>query len=499
MGSFLSSFYRSSLALFTDFYQLTMAYGYWKSGIAEQESVFHLYFRKNPFRGGYTIATGLQIVIEYIHEFRFQPEDLSFLKSVLGSDQNPLFSQGFLDYLKNLSFTCSLDAVPEGTVVFPNEPILRISGPLVQCQILETSLLNIINFHSLISTKASRIVSVAGNHPVLEFGLRRAQGFDGGLSASRAAYLGGCAATSNTLAGKMFNIPLRGTHSHSWVMAFDSEQQAFFELAKAMPNNTVFLIDTYDTLEGVQKAIEVGFWLKNQGKKILGIRLDSGDLAYLSIEARKMLDQAGFQDAVIIASNDLNEHVIANLKAQGAAIGAWGVGTQLVTAFDEPALGAVYKLAAIKLKNGTWKHCIKLSEQAIKISTPGILQVRRYFNKNLFVADMIFDTLNPPTAAHPTIIDPQDFTRFYSLSKEHAFEDLLKPIFKKGKLVYREPSLDAVRDYSSNLLKRFHIGIKRLMNPHDYPAGLAQNLHQFKTDLIYQAKKQSKKGLGDSL
>ena len=488
MTSFYKSIYKSSLTLLTDFYQLTMAYGYWKSGESEKKSVFHLYFRKNPFKSGYSIASGLELVINYINQFQFKNEDIEYLKNLKGNDEKNIFEPEFLDYLKHLKFSCDIDAVEEGTVLFPNEPILRISGPLIQCQLLETPLLNIINFHTLITTKAARIVSVANNIPVLEFGIRRAQGIDGGLSASRAAYIGGCTGTSNTLAGKIFDIPVKGTHSHSWVMAFENELDSFYALAKVMPNNVVFLVDTYNTLNGVKKAIEVGNWLKKQDKKLIGIRLDSGDLAYLSIEARKLLDQSGFKDTIIIASNDLNEHIISSLNDQGAAITSWGVGTQLVTAFDEPTLGAVYKLAAIQNIDGTWKHSIKISEQSIKISTPGILQVRRFYKNNYFFADMIFDTLTEKNELEPIIIDPEDINRFYKIPKGCEFEDLLKPIYKNGVQVYQSPKLIETREKCLKMIDKLHSSIKRLLNPHHYPAGLEKNLFDLKTSLIHKMK-----------
>ncbi|MCA9445228.1 MAG: nicotinate phosphoribosyltransferase, partial [Candidatus Omnitrophica bacterium] len=307
----LNEIYRTGLGLLTDLYQLTMAYGYWKTGRAEREAVFHLFFRKNPFKGGYTIAAGLQYVADFVEGFRFSADDIQYLSILTGNDEKPLFEPSFLEYLADLDLRLDVDAVPEGTVVFPHEPLVRVKGPILQCQILETPLLNFINFQSLIATKASRIVTATGGEPVLEFGLRRAQGIDGGLAASRAAYIGGCDATSNVLAGKLFGIPVRGTHAHSWVMSFHNELSAFQEYAEAMPNNCVFLVDTYDTIEGVRNAIEVGKELRESGHEMVGIRLDSGDLAYLSIEARKLLDEAGFPNAAIVASNDLDEGIIA--------------------------------------------------------------------------------------------------------------------------------------------------------------------------------------------
>jgi nicotinate phosphoribosyltransferase len=474
-------------ALLTDLYQLTMAYGYWKSRRAEREAVFELFFRQTPFRSGFTVAAGLAPVIEFLQSYRFTEEDAAFVGTLNGNDGRPLFEPGFQDYLKRLQFTCDLHAIPEGTVVFPNEPLLRIQGPLLQCQLLETALLNLINFQSLIATKAARVCLATGGDPVLEFGLRRAQGVDGALAASRAAYIGGCAATSNVLAGKLYGIAVRGTHAHSWVMSFDDERQAFRAYAEAMPNNCVFLVDTYDTLEGVRRAVEVGLWLREQGHEMVGIRLDSGDLAWLSIEARKILDAAGFPDAVIVASNDLDEHIIQSLKQQGATINVWGVGTKLVTAYDQPALGGVYKLGAIRGDDGRWSYKVKLSEQAAKISTPGIHQVRRFRSETEFIADGIYDVEHGASKAF-TVVDPLDPTRRKHLPPETPFEDLLVPIFERGQLVYQPPVLDEVRRRAQTQLAMFHAGVKRLVNPHQYPVGLELSLHDLKTQLILRAR-----------
>lgn len=478
--------YNQSLSLLTDLYQLTMAYGYWQSKTDDKEAVFHLYFRKNPFQGGFTISCGLDYVIDYLENFKFSSDDIEYLSSLKGNDNEPLFKKEFLEYLSDLKFTCDVDAIPEGNVVFPNEPLLRVKGPLVQCQLLETALLNIINFQTLIATKASRVSLAARDEQVLEFGLRRAQGIDGGLAASRASYIGGCAATSNVLAGKIFNIPVKGTHAHSWIMSFDSELEAFDKYAEAMPNNCIFLVDTYDSLEGVKKAVEIGKKLKDKGYKMAGIRLDSGDLAYLSIEARKILDEHGFHDAVIVGSNDLDETIITSLKVQGAKINVWGVGTKLVTAFDQPALGGVYKLAAIRSPGQDWEHRIKLSEQTIKVSTPGIQQVRRFYSDNENLGDMIYD-LNT-TFSENTIVDPLDLTRRKSFDKDIKYIDLLLPIFKEGKKVYNSPDIHTIRESTKKNLEMFYSGIKRFVNPHQYPVGLEKNLFNLKTDLILKLR-----------
>jgi nicotinate phosphoribosyltransferase len=482
-----SELYRPSLALLTDLYQLTMAYGYFKSGIADRETVFHLTFRKNPFQGGFTVACGLAWVIDLLAGFHFEAEDLAYLGSLTGADGQPLFDQAFLDELGRLRLGCEIDAVPEGTVVFPHEPLLRVRGPILQAQLFETALLNIVNFQTLIATKAARVALSAGGQPVLEFGLRRAQGVDGALAASRAAYIGGCDATSNVLAGRLFGIPVRGTHAHSWVMAFEDELTAFSAYARAMPNNCVFLVDTYDTLEGVDRAIEVGRWLRSQGREMLGIRLDSGDLAYLSVEARKKLDAAGFPAASIVASNDLDEHIIQSLKGQGAAIGVWGVGTKLITAYDEPALGGVYKLAAIRRPGEPWQRKVKLSEQALKTSTPGILQVRRFRDPGGPVADVIYDLeLGLPEPV--VMIDPMDPTRRRTLEPALSSEELLVPVFKAGRCVYDLPSLEATRARAAAQIASFHSGIRRFVNPHRFPVGLERTLQETKTRLILEAR-----------
>lgn len=474
-------------ALLTDLYQLTMAYGYWKSGRAEREAVFHLFFRKAPFQSGFTIVAGLAAAIDFLKSFCFSEDDLRFLTSLTGNDGQPLFEAGFLEYLRTLRFACDVDAIPEGTVAFPHEPLIRIKGPIVQCQLFETALLNLVNFQSLIATKAARVCLATRGEPVMEFGLRRAQGVDGALAASRAAYIGGCAATSNVLAGKLYGIPVRGTHAHSWVMSFDDEREAFQAYAEAMPNNCVFLVDTYDTLEGVRHAVETGKWLRERGNEMVGIRLDSGDLAWLSIEARKILDAAGFPKAVIVASNDLDEHIIASLKEQGAKINVWGVGTKLITAYDQPALGGVYKLGAIRGADGRWSYKVKLSEQAAKVSNPGIQQVRRFRSDTEFIGDGIYD-IETGAPESFTIVDPLDSTRRKHLAPSAAFEDLLVPIFRNGRLVYHVPALVEVRQRAQDQIGMFHSGVKRLVNPHEYPVGLELGLHDQKMKLILHAR-----------
>ena len=483
----LNALYHPSLALLTDLYQVTMAQGYWKSGAREKEAAFTLSFRNNPFGGGYTVACGLGMLIGFLRDFRFQGEDLDYLASLRGNDEAPLFEEAFLAYLGDMRLECDIDAVPEGTVVFPNEPMVRVRGPIIQGQILETPLLNVINFQSLIATKAARVAQAAKGEPVLEFGLRRAPGVDGALAASRAAYVGGCAATSNLLAGRLYGIPVRGTHAHSWVMSFADELESFRAYARAMPNNCVFLVDTYDTLQGVRNAIVVGRELREAGYELGGVRLDSGDLAYLSIEARRLLDEAGFEDVPIFASNNLDEHIIESLKDQGATIAAWGVGTKLVTGHDDSALNGVYKLSAVRQRGGEWRRCIKLSEQAAKISVPGVLQVRRYQRDGLFVADAVYDE-DTDIDAGCTIVDPVDMTRRKRLSGSMKSEDLLTPVMRAGQLVTEPVALEHSRTRVRQQLAGLHEAIRRFTYPHEYPVGLELHLHEMRTRLILEAR-----------
>jgi nicotinate phosphoribosyltransferase len=457
-----SRIYRTNLTLLTDLYQLTMAYGYWKTGMYKKESVFHLFFRKSPFKGNYAIACGLAEVVDYLKNIHFSEDDVSYLGSLKGADGKQLFEEGFLNFLQRWEFQCDVDAVEEGTIVFPNEPLIRVKGPLWQAQLLETTMLNMINFSTLIATKASRVVAAAEGDTVLEFGLRRAQGADGGITASKSAYIGGCHATSNVLAGKLFGIPVKGTHAHSWVMSFETELEAFEALAETLPNNCTFLVDTYNTVEGVKNAILTGTQLRISGHDLMSIRLDSGDLAQLSIHARQMLDEAGFQNTKIVASNDLDEYSIRKLKSEGARIDIWGVGTHLVTAYDQPALGGVYKLSAIENTNsGTWDYKVKKSEELIKVSNPGIQEVRRILNEDgKPIKDIIFDR---DLATH--------------LPNEGV--DILKPIFKNGKLVYKTPSALQARKHATEQIQLFE-GVLDT----DYPVELEAGLLQKKKEIM---------------
>lgn len=478
--------YGQPLSLLTDFYQLSMAAAAWKAGVEEREAVFNLIFRRAPFGSGFTIAAGLGPALEQLRDLRFTEDDLRYLGELRAESGEPMFERAFLDHLRALEVRLDVDAVPEGTVVFPQEPLLRVSGPIVPCMLLESALLNFINFQTLIATKAARVCLATEGDPVLEFGLRRAQGPDGAVSAARAAYIGGCVATSNVLAGKLLGIPVRGTHAHSWVMLFDSESEAFDAYARAMPHNVVLLADTYDTLQGVRNAIETGKWLRAQGRELSGIRLDSGDLAWLSIEARKLLDAAGFTKTVIYASNELDEHLIASLKQQGARIGAWGVGTRLVTGAGDAALGGVFKLSAVRAPGGPWRRRIKLSDQSAKISVPGILMVRRFVADGEFAGDLIYDLEDG--APSRTLVDMLDPTRRKTIAESATHEELMAPAVRAGRIVYAPPPLAETRARTQRQLAQLPPGIKRFVNPHQYPVGLDPRLHQRRTLMILEER-----------
>ncbi|QGJ72022.1 Nicotinate phosphoribosyltransferase [Planctomycetales bacterium 10988] len=466
--SILSQLYHSSqkqsLSLLTDFYQITMAYAYWKQQRQQQEVVFHLFFRTCPFQGGYVLACGMEEVIEYITNWEFLPEDLGYLRSLRGNNGAALFEEDFLKDLGKVRFTGQLAMVPEGTPIFPNEPILRIQGPLWQCQLLETPLLNMVNFQSLIATKAARICQAAEGDAVIDFGLRRAQGFDGGLSASRAAFIGGCQGTSNVLAGKFLDIPVKGTHAHSWIMSFEDELEAFRNYAEAMPQQSLFLVDTYDTIEGVRKAIRVGQELSEKGHELMGIRLDSGDLVELSKESRKLLDEAGFPEAKILASNDLDEYRIQGIKQAGGKIDLWGVGTRLVTAYDQPALGGVYKLGSIRKGEHDWHDCLKLSADSIKSTNPGMQQVRRFVENGQFQKDVLYDIRDEETWP------------------ESSF-DLLQPVLQDGAQVYQSSSIREVQEYAREQLGQLPQDVKAFKVENDYPVELSSSLLERKRKL----------------
>lgn len=484
--SFSYSIYGQSLSLLTDLYELTMAYGYWKEGIADRMASFYLSFRKKPFQGAYAVVAGLETFIGFLKSFRFDQSDILYLRSVENSQGAPLFEEGFLTYLENLRFSCDIDAMPEGTVCFPQEPMICVTGPILQAQLIESALLNIINFQTLIATKASRVCYSAHPDPVIEFGLRRAQGIDGALAASRAAFIGGCSGTSNTLAAKLFGIPVVGTHAHSWIMAFDDEKAAFTSFAKALPQSCVFLIDTYNTIEGVKNAIAVAQDMKKSGHHMIGVRLDSGDLAKLSIQVRTLLDQAGLQEAKIMASNELDEYVIRDLKQQGSKINIWGVGTNLVTGKEQPALDGVYKLSAIQNSEKKWEYKLKVSEQWAKVTNPGLLKVKRFYLNDIAVGDSIYDLYESPSADE--FIDLFNPSNHQVKGSKWTEKDLLVPIMRKGEVVYEFPTLDHVQKTAAEELKMIPVETRRFLNPQAYCVGLEKTLYYLKLGLLQKIK-----------
>jgi nicotinate phosphoribosyltransferase len=457
-----------SLTLHTDLYQINMVETYWRDGIHNKRAVFELFFRKLPFGNGYAVFAGLEKIIQFIRGFRFTEDDLEYLKNEVG------YQNDFIEYLKGLRFTGTIRSMKEGELVFGNEPILRVDAPLAEAQLVETALLNMVNYQTLIATKASRIKQVVGSEVAMEFGTRRAQEMDAAIWGTRAAYLAGFEATSNVRAGKLFGIPVTGTHAHSMVQAYKDEYTAFLKYAEAH-RDCVFLVDTYDTLRlGVPNAIKVA---KEMGDKInfKGIRLDSGDLAYLSKEARKQLDEAGFKEAKIFASSDLDEYTILNLKAQGAKIDSWGIGTKLITAYEQAALGAVYKIVSIEGENGKMEDTIKISSNPVKVTTPGIKKIYRIINNTNHHAEGDYIALEGERIPekrlrmfHPT------HTYINKVVTNFTARELHEDIFVGGELVYETPCLDESRKYLKQNLDALWDEYKRTMNPEEYPVDLSQ-------------------------
>ena len=476
-------------AALTDLYQITMAQGYFDHGMGTTNACFHMYFRNYPFKGGYAVACGMDQLAELVETYGFRPEDLKHLASLDAPGGGKLFHDDFLDYLRDFKLSVDIDAVPEGTIVFPNEPLVRVCGPILECQLIETPLLNCVNFETLVATKAARVCQAAAA-PVAEFGLRRAQGVAGGVWASRAAIVGGCASTSNVLAGRMFNIPVSGTHAHSWVMSFPDELTAFRAYAESFPNNCVLLVDTYDVEQGVRNAITVGLEMRERGQRLSGIRIDSGDLTWLSKMARRMLDEAGLNDCGIVLSNDLDEYTIRSIRQEGVEVMSWGVGTKLACAYDQPTLGGVYKLSATKPAGADiWIDHIKISESVQKLTTPGVLDVRRYFSADGHIAgDMVFDT-NAEVNAKEIIVDPYDSLRRKKLAGKR-YELLLAPLARKGTCVLEGDLRDAIaaRERMFAGLETLDETQKRLLNPHTYPVGLERNLFDRRSELVAKMK-----------
>ncbi|MCI8723056.1 MAG: nicotinate phosphoribosyltransferase [Ruminococcus sp.] len=478
-----------NLTLLTDLYELTMMQGYYET--QENETVvFDVFFRENPDKGGYSVMAGLEQVIEYIKNLNFSYDDVDYFRK-LG-----IFSEDFLQYLSGFHFSGSIYAIPEGTVIFPKEPLLKVIAPIMEAQLVETAILNIINHQSLIATKASRVVYAAQGDGIMEFGLRRAQGPDAGLYGARAAVIGGCVGTSNVLAGQMFDVPIMGTHAHSWIMSFKDEYTAFKEYAKLYPHACTLLVDTYDTLKsGVPNAIRVFREMREEGihPRSYGIRLDSGDLAYLSKKARKMLDDAGFPDAVIAASNDLDEMLIHDLKMQGAKITSWGVGTNLITSKGCPSFGGVYKLAAIRKPDGEFAPKIKISENTEKITNPGNKTIFRVYDKEtgkiradlICFADETFDT-----DQDLLLFDPNATWKKTRLpGGSYRMQEILKPVFVNGECVYESPSVMEIAAYCRREKETLWDETKRLFYPHRVYVDLSQKLYDTKEMLLNEMSK----------
>ncbi len=476
-----------NLTLLTDFYELTMMQGYFSNKDQNETVIFDAFYRNNPQEGGYAICAGLEQIIDYINHLHFSQDDIRYLRSL------NIFEESFLEYLGSFHFSGDIYAIPEGSVMFPREPMIKVIAPIMEAQLIETAILNIINHQSLIATKASRVCYAAKGDGIMEFGLRRAQGPDAGIYGARAAIIGGCIGTSNVLAGQLFDVPVKGTHAHSWIMSFPDEYTAFQTYAGMYPDACILLVDTYDTLEsGVPNATRVFQEMKASGipLKNYGIRLDSGDLAYLSKKARKMLDDAGFTDAIISASNDLDEFLIDSLKTQGAAITSWGVGTHLITSKDCPSFGGVYKLAAIMNKDGSFIPKIKLSENTEKVTNPGNKTIYRIYEKAsgkikadlICLTDDVFDENQPLLLFDPA--EPWKKTKL--AAGTYTMKELLVPVFQKGKCVYHSPSVMEIQSFCKQELNTLWEETRRLVNPHKVHVDLSPRLYDMKISLLDQ-------------
>ena len=479
---------RQNLTLMTDLYELTMMQGYFKHRDENKTVIFDAFFRVNPFGGGYSIMAGLEQLIKYVKELHFSPQDIDYLRS-LG-----IFDEDFLEYLANFRFTGDIWSIPEGTLVFPREPLVKVIAPIMQAQLVETAILNIINHQSLIATKAARICYAAKGDPIMEFGLRRAQGPDAGTYGARAAVIAGCAGTSNVLCGELFDVPVMGTHAHSWIMSFDDEFTAFKTYAELYPGACTLLVDTYDTLgSGVPNAIRTFEYMRDKGLPLdhIGIRLDSGDLAYLSKKARKMLDDAGFPQAKITASNDLDEHLILSLKMQGAAINSWGVGTHLITAKDNPSFGGVYKLAAIMDGNGEFIPKIKLSENSEKVTNPGNKKIIRVYDKaeHKIIGDLICLEEEQFSEDEPLLLfDPAEPWKKTRLRPgEFTLRDIMVQVFRDGECTYTSPKTMDIRSYCLEEQATLWEESRRLTNPHKIYVDLSKKLYDMKLRLLDEA------------
>lgn len=473
-----------NLTLLTDLYELTMAQGYWSQGHVDTEASFYAFYRENPFGGGYGVFCGNNQIVDLVENFCFNDDDIEYLKSLPSPVGTPLFDPKFLDWLAETELSVDIDTMPEGTVVFPREPLVRVTGPLLQCQILEPAILNGINFQTLIATKAARVCQAAHGKAISEFGLRRSQGPDGAMSASRAAFVGGCSSVANVLAGKEFGIPISGTHAHSWVMSFPDELTAFRAYAATMPDNCTLLVDTYNVLEGVKNAITVARELEADGHKLNAVRIDSGDLAWLSRRTRQMLDEAGLDYVGIVLSNDLDEYTISSLNDQKASYTALGVGTHLAASYSQPALGGVYKLSAIReAGQQEWSPRMKLSEQMYKRTIPGLLDTRRYVDGDgRFVGDLIID-VNDDIPHTATAIDPMDDQRHRTFTDNETYHTLLEPLVVGGFIEDVDLSPITGQNRCKEQLASLDSSIKRFMNPHEYPCGIEAGLFDRRTKI----------------
>lgn len=476
---------RQNLTLLTDLYELTMMQGYFRNKAQNETVIFDAFYRNNPGDGGYAIACGLEQVIQYVQELHFSQEDIAYLRSL------HIFEEDFLAYLADFHFSGDICAIPEGTVIFPREPLVKVVAPIMEAQLMETAILNIINHQSLIATKAARVCHAARGDGIMEFGLRRAQGPDAGTYGARAAVIGGCIGTSNVLCGQLFDVPVKGTHAHSWIMSFPDEYSAFKAYADMYPNACILLVDTYETLKsGVPNAIKVFTEMREAGIPLTfyGIRLDSGDLAYLSKKARKMLDDAGFPDAVISASNDLDEFLIDSLKEQGAAITSWGVGTNLITSKDCPSFGGVYKLAAIQAPDGSFIPKIKLSENSEKITNPGNKKIYRIYEKESgkIKADLIcLEEEAYEENRDLMLFDPlEPWKKTLLKAGTYTLRELMVPVFVKGNCVYTSPKTMEIRDYCLKEQDTLWEETRRLVNPHKVYVDLSDKLYQTKINLL---------------
>lgn len=483
------TYLNDSLALHTDLYEINMMLTHWMKGNGDKRAVFEMYYRSNPFGMGYTVFAGLKRLIEYIENLTFTESDINYLRDTQG------YPEEFLEYLSNWKFRGTIRAFKEGEIAFANEPLIQVEGPIIDCQLIETALLNIINFQTLIATKAAQIKTVAQEDSVLEFGSRRGQEIDASVWGARATYIGGCDATSNVLAGKLFGVPVAGTHAHALIQAYRDEYEAFKAYADTH-KDCVFLVDTYNTLEsGVPNAIRVA---KEYGDKInfVGVRLDSGDLSYLSKHVRNQLDEAGFTDAKIFASNNLDTDTILNLKMQGAKIDVWGVGTKLITAYEQAALGGVYKLVSVEGNDGKMHRTLKLTGDAAKISTPGKKEVYRIHTKNgskpegdyITSYEEVIHETNELFMFHPK------YPYINKTIKDYTSRSLLNDIFVDGKLIYDQPSLDEIKAYSEWSRSQFYEEYKRVLNPEKYPVDLSQKLYDMKMESIAHFRALAKKG-----